>query len=190
MRITFSRVEIEHLLRSFIFIALAFTIAEVGFNLSFMFMRVFVISAVAVGLGFILHELAHKIVAQRFGCWSEFRANQKMLWTALILSFFGFIFIAPGAVVTKGTLTRREQGHVSAAGPIANLVLAVFLLSFLLIGYRDFALYSLRINAFIALFNLIPIFPFDGIKVFRWNRYFWGLLVALSILLMFLERAL
>ena len=44
------------------------------------------------GLGFLLHEVMHKFVAQKYGLWAEFRANYGMLWLSVLMSFFGFIF--------------------------------------------------------------------------------------------------
>ena len=34
---------------------------------------------IAVGPAFLLHEIGHKIVAKRHGCWAEFRADPKGL---------------------------------------------------------------------------------------------------------------
>jgi Zn-dependent protease len=39
------------------------------------------------------------------------------------------------------------------------------------------------INAFMALFNLIPFGVFDGLKVFRWNKQAWLVLFALAVLI-------
>jgi Zn-dependent protease len=39
------------------------------------------------------------------------------------------------------------------------------------------------INAFMALFNLIPFGVLDGLKVFRWNKQVWLVLLALAALL-------
>ena len=78
----------------------------------------------AVGPAFILHEIGHKIVAKRNGCWAEFRADPKGLQFGIMLSFFlGFLFMAPGAVMVAGLVTRRENGHIAVAGPLTNLSL-------------------------------------------------------------------
>ena len=96
------------------------------------FFVVFLILLIAVGAAFIFHELAHKAVAQKFGCWAEYR-----MWdTGLIIAIFlaitvGFVFAAPGAVyIQRGhaAITRRENGLISVAGPTANLVLALLFL--------------------------------------------------------------
>ena len=76
----------------------------------------------AVGPAFLLHEIGHKIIAKRNGCWAEFRADPGGLRFGLLLSFFfGFLFMAPGAVMCQGLVTRRENGHIAVAGPLTNL---------------------------------------------------------------------
>lgn len=155
------------------------------------FFVVFIIMLIAVGAAFIFHELAHKAVAQRFGCWAEYR-----MWdTGLIMAFFlavtlGFVFAAPGAVYIQSghaPITRRENGLISVAGPVTNLVLAMF---FLILGFAGGILGVLgwigfRVNVFIALFNMIPFPPLDGSKVIAWDRTVWaGVAIIATILLM------
>ena len=78
----------------------------------------------AVGPAFLLHEIGHKLVAKKHGCWAEFRADPKGLQFGVILSFFlGFLFMAPGAVMVAGLVTRRQNGHIAVAGPLTNLSL-------------------------------------------------------------------
>ena len=82
-----------------------------------------------MGLGFLLHQLAHKFVAQKYGCVAEFRAFDQMLYLAVGLAFFvGFIFAAPGAVMIRGYVDRRKNGIISIAGPAVNIMLAVIFL--------------------------------------------------------------
>jgi Zn-dependent protease len=64
-------------------------------------MEIFFISAVGVGTGFLLHELAHKFVAQRYGYWAEYQANYFGLVAVVAMAFMGFIFAAPGAVMIR-----------------------------------------------------------------------------------------
>jgi len=80
----------------------------------------------AVGPAFILHEIGHKIVAKRYGCWAEFRADPKGLQFGIMLSFFlGVLFMAPGAVMVSGLVKRRYNGYVAVAGPLTNLILFI-----------------------------------------------------------------
>jgi Zn-dependent protease len=44
--------------------------------------------------------------------------------------------------------------------------------------------YVSYINVFLALFNLIPFGPLDGLKIYRWKKGIWGLLIGLDIILL------
>ncbi|MBK71647.1 MAG: hypothetical protein CMB43_04395 [Euryarchaeota archaeon] len=80
----------------------------------------------AVGPAFILHEIGHKIVAKKYGCWAEFRADPKGLQFGILLSLFlGVLFMAPGAVMVSGLVKRRHNGYVAVAGPLTNLTLFI-----------------------------------------------------------------
>ena len=56
------------------------------------------LATLAVVLGLLHARDGHKITAKRYGCWAEFRAYYGGLMLALVMSFFGFLFAAPGAV--------------------------------------------------------------------------------------------
>tara|TARA_B100000459_G_scaffold112634_1_gene66288 strand:- start:320 stop:1243 length:924 start_codon:yes stop_codon:yes gene_type:complete len=80
----------------------------------------------AVGPAFLLHEIGHKIIAKKNGCWAEFRADPKGLQFGVVLAFLlGFLFMAPGAVMVAGLVTRRQNGHIAVAGPLTNLGLFI-----------------------------------------------------------------
>jgi len=79
---------------------------------------------IAIGPAFLFHEIGHKLVAKKNGCWAEFRADPKGLQFGIVLSFLlGFLFMAPGAVMVAGLVTRRQNGHIAVAGPLTNLAL-------------------------------------------------------------------
>jgi Zn-dependent protease len=149
-----------------------------------------VIALVAVGFAFVLHELAHKFVAVRYGFYAEYRMWVQGLIFALITAyFFGFVFAAPGAVYIHGDhISRGENGKISLAGPLTNIALAVIF--FLFIPLSSFspilsAIIGLGffVNSFLALFNLIPISILDGAKVFRWNPVIWLIAAVFAFLL-------
>lgn len=179
----FSREETRHLLRAWILISLAFAIAFHGFSLSLLFLLPFAVSAFTAGLGFLLHELAHKAVAQKYGCWAEFRAFDNMLWLAVLFSFFGFIFAAPGAVMIRGLISARKHGLIALAGPATNVLLGVL---FLAIGVSSAGLlnyigmFGMRINFWLALFNLLPFMGLDGTKVLAWDKKVYGAALAVA----------
>ena len=185
---TFSDIEIRHLIKSLLAIGAAFAIVQTqGKLFSAHFIKVLLISLITVGVGFVLHELAHKIVAQRYGCWAEFRADERMLVLTLILSFLGVVFAAPGAVFINGFIGRKENGIISVAGPLANIGLAVMFMLISLISpivtLKTIAVMGASINSWIALLNMIPLWNFDGAKVLKWNKVVYGAVVIGAILL-------
>lgn len=144
--------------------------------------RAIEVALLTAGIGFLLHELAHRAVARNFGLHARFQAFYRMLAFAFALSFFGFIFAAPGAVYTTGNRTDREQMLISVAGPVTNIVLAfAFLFVPGIIGQ-----YGFRINAWLALFNMIPFGGLDGQSVYRYSQPVFFLVGGVAAVLVFL----
>jgi len=97
------------------------------------FLVIMLATLIAMGSGFIIHELSHKAVAQHFKCWAEFRTWVPGLVISIataLLSFGTFIFFAPGAVhiLAYRDLTKKEDGLISLSGPASNLLLAALFL--------------------------------------------------------------
>ncbi len=190
-----SEKEINDLIKAWLIISLAFAFI-LGTNNIFSteFLQNLIISLVAVGTGFVFHELGHKIVAQKYGCFAEFRANKSMLFLALVLAFFvGIVFAAPGAVMISGYVNKRINGKISIAGPLTNLILAVIflVLSMFSTGFLSIIfIYGFMINTWLGLFNLIPIGNFDGIKILNWNKTYYGLMVGFGLALFVLQMVL
>lgn len=129
-----------------------------------------------VGSSFVLHELLHKFAAQRYGFWSEFRANYVTLGLSILFAYVTHIvFAAPGATMIYGPqITKRQNGIISAAGPLLNLALGgLYLLLHLLTPPRGLlsyvGIYGFAINIWLSAFNLLPIGPLDGRKVLDWG---------------------
>ena len=133
----------------------------------------FIISLIVVGTGFVLHELMHKFTAQRFGFWSEFRADYRMLIFSVILAYIiHIVFAAPGATLIYGRgITKKQNGIISAAGPLLNLGLAGIYLPVTLYGgiIAQIGYYGFVINIWLSAFNLLPISVLDGKKVLAWG---------------------
>jgi Zn-dependent protease len=144
-------------------------------------------------LAFILHELAHKFMAQRLGYWAEFRLNQQGLIITLLSFISPFKVIAPGAVMIGGLMNWDHYGKVSVVGPATNIALGIiYYAASLLTGSQTVYLLAnigMNINASLALFNLIPFGVFDGAKIMKWNKLVWGAAV-LSAGILFLVSTL
>ncbi len=195
MRAIISVEEIVHIAVSVIAIALALTFhqAEAGLGVApaeFIFlMSIFVIT---VGSGFVLHELAHKFVAMRYGAWAEFRAWPAGLVILLAMAVlkFPFLFLAPGAVyIMAPHITRQQNGIISVAGPVTNILIALgFGIAYVLFAddlVQRIALMGVMVNGFLAFFNMLPIFPLDGSKVLAWDWKVWILVTGIAALIAF-----
>jgi Zn-dependent protease len=192
-----SNKEFKDLFTAWLFVSFAFAIARTvdkGITFASFFSTEFLlfmlISAVTVGLAFLLHELAHKVVAQRYKCWAEFRADLTMLTLGVLMSFLGVVFIAPGAVMIFGNIDYKQNGKISMAGPLTNIILAILLTPLLFINFSSTILKTIidsgyLINAWLALFNMIPLWNFDGAKIYTWNRKVFYTMIIVSAFLIF-----
>jgi len=146
----------------------------------------FAISLVTVGIGIILHEMAHKFTAMKFGYYAEFRKDNMMLLVAVALAaLVGVVFAAPGATVIYNNsidgrgISREQNGKISAAGPLVNLILCIPFAGLLIYGgagaglagnlFSIVGMIGLQVNAMIAAFNMLPVSVLDGKKVLAWN---------------------
>jgi Zn-dependent protease len=181
--IRFSDRELRDLAFAWIALGVAFAVFFAGGGTGLLsllstggFVAAVVVSLLTAGIGFLLHELAHKVVAVRFGQVAEFRADYGMLFLAVVSALAGFIFAAPGAVYHRGVLSDREHGLVALAGPAANIGLAAVFLPILAVGsligsgiVELLGARGLAINLFLAAFNMIPFGSLDGRTVLDWS---------------------
>jgi Zn-dependent protease len=205
-----SRREEFDLFIAWIAISLAFLIVQIVPNgilgaplptTPFDALEIFGISLVTVGIAFVLHEMAHKFTAIKFGFWAEFRKDNNMLLVmGALAALVGMIFAVPGATVIYDTtgrgISREQNGKISIAGPLINLLMCIpFVVIFLLSGgfsaaisgnlFAKLGLAGLQINAIIAAFNLLPISILDGRKVWAWNKVIFliSIIIAFVVLL-------
>lgn len=176
----FSSTEIRHLALS------ALLVMAVGLSIVFYGSldipnkpEILVILAIVFTLTFLLHELAHKLSAQHFGLWAEFRLTLfGALITAFSIFFPFFKIISPGAVMIAGSIDKKTAGKTAIAGPLTNIMLSTIILMFALYpldqGIKTVVMLSAAWNAWIALVNLIPFGVLDGVKVLMWNKAVWS----------------
>lgn len=146
--------------------------------ISWQFLAVFVSA-------FLIHELAHKFLAQYYGSWAEFRAQlYGLIITAIsALPIMPFKFIAPGAVMV-GLSDKGRFGRVALIGPMTNLIMGfAFLMSTYLFPYSSYMYVGASFNAWIAMFNLLPFGVLDGQKIFDWNKIVWACTMASTMVL-------
>jgi len=164
---------------------------------------------IATATGFIIHEMGHKFVAIGRGYVAHFR-----VWTwGLLLTLFtviatggAFLFGAPGAVyiapassvgnygytwTSKPVDEEHENMIISAAGPGINLAFALGFLGLYIAVPTGFlgvvAFFGFQLNAGLGSFNMLPVPPLDGSKIFRKSipvalgiaLPLWGLFFAL-----------
>jgi len=146
--------------------------------------------AIVLLVAFTIHELSHAVVADRMGDPTPRRmgritlnpiAHLDPIGTILLLvSGFGWakpVMINP--MNLRGN-PRTGMAIVAAAGPISNLIMAVFFSLPFKLGLVAFSAFGASsvipslseilfqfvwINLILAFFNLIPIPPLDGYKI-------------------------
>src|SRR5680860_304357 len=141
----------------------------------------------------ILHEIAHGFVAERLGdptarLLGRLTLNPKNHIDPVMSIMLPLILIFSGSPVIFGAAKpvpvdpfnlkdgRRDLALVSLAGPLTNILIAI-LASFIArisfffpqeiaIIVIPFLLVVVQINLLLAIFNLLPIPPLDGSKIF------------------------
>lgn len=185
MAFSTSHEEIRHLTRAWIFVSLAVAIALPG--VAGGIIPSFLLAGITVGLGFLFHELGHKIVAQYYGLRAEFRADSQMLWVGLAISLLGVVVAAPGAVLISGRARLYQMGKIALAGPLANYIMAIFFFTFWQVSEGFVGLicqYGFLLNGWLGIFNMLPFWAFDGKKILAWNKWVYGTFVLVGIVIM------
>ncbi len=202
-----SRTEIQHIIIALLALAFAFSLVlfrkeifSAGFNYNF---RFFAETLIAVGFAFVLHELGHKFMAEKYGLWAEFRMWPFGLMLAVgmaLISKGSFVFAAPGATMiapireTKNgfvmkhvNINLEKMGKIGLAGPVVNNVLTLFFVGlFLVFGFGVFKTGAV-VNAWLAIFNLLPFAILDGQKIWSWSKGVWAAEMLISAALFFLS---
>lgn len=162
------------------------------------------VSFLTVGLGVVCHELAHRTVAVWFGRAAAFRAHYGLLVLGLVVSLAGIVLAAPGGVYHRLDVPPRERGLIALAGPASNLALGVVFAVPLVLSIETWSatpfrfwtfeptparllltlgLFGVPLNLLLAGFNMLPVGPLDGGKVYMWHTWVYLLVAVPSIVL-------
>ena len=193
----FSKTEISHLTQATIAFAVAIGFMFSGGVFGALSNTTYFVVYTILGLltftpGFIIHEIAHKIQARKYGCWAEFRASPGGLRFGVILAaLIGVVFMAPGAVMVAGNTTREQFGKIALAGPVSNVVLWCIGLAFAVtVGGPNITslsdtiiFYWMMANGILGALNMLPFGPLDGKKIRTWSvPVFWiWLIICISM---------
>ena len=137
---------------------------------------VMLVSLFSIVLAFSAHEGAHRFISIRLGAIAFFKKWNTGLLLIIISSLLGSLFATAGAVQFTGITDKSKIGKSALAGPATNLIIGTSVYgAYMLAGFSSVSLFGFfminiyRINLWLGLFNMIPIPPIDGSKVFGWN---------------------
>lgn len=146
----------------------------------------FLITVVVFFISLTVHEFAHALTAYKMGDNTAKLSGRLTLNPFKHLSFLGFIFFllfgigwAKPTPVNPLNFKKYRQGIriVSSSGVVANFILGliasiIYAILMNTVGTVNLAMdyifiileYFMIVNSFLALFNILPIYPLDGFK--------------------------
>lgn len=154
-------------------------------------LSMYVARAIALLTAIPFHEMAHAWASDRLGDPTAKRCGRLSMnplrhfdplgALCMILVGFGWAKPVPVAAVHNFRHPRRNMALSAAAGPAANLLLAyVWMICYKIVYYFGYAPESLlwqfavgvlltmiQVNITLAVFNLLPVPPLDGSRIFN-----------------------
>lgn len=127
----------------------------------------------------------HRNVARLYGLSAEFVAHAPGLIITAISALLPIRILAPGYVRVYGSSSRRGYALSIAAGPLSNVIIAVFGVLFSQsLSYPLEVVVSkvVEVNLWLAFFSLLPIPPLDGHRLASLDIRIWSLLLILLVI--------
>ena len=186
---TLERFEKRGLILTILILSLTFFLIYFGeneFDFGFGMQKLFLVF-VLVTITYAVREFAHRTVAVWLGYRSQFKTWILGLVVGLIIVFLfrgKLLFIAPGALVITHLpyhrlgkayheISMKHLGWIAMSAPIANMFFAI-ILKVIFVATQSEAVYvAMMINIWIALFDMVPIPPFNGSRTFFGSRYIY-----------------
>ena len=171
-------------------VALAFVFVYQGFDNLEASIALLPFGILTVSTSFVLHELGHRAFARKYNFHAEYKMWPRGLMLALLLAIASngsFAFAAPGAVMIMPRadlwgrfrpMSIKAYGIISGVGPLINIILAVGFLTAAIVLNASILLFGASVNAWLAIFNMLPFGPLDGTKVLAWDKRIWLALMA------------
>ncbi len=188
--------EATHIVLSVLLVSLV-GLSLIGYDVLFRInLYIIIVYITGFALSYLMHELAHRIVARRNNVRAYFKLDPvgSMLTLVSAIPMLPIKFISPGAVVLAAPTTLKVIGSTAFWGPATNIIISTVLYILSIISapvllspwLSSILLILSKFNAFIAFFNLLPFGPLDGLKIIRWSLPRWAVAIALSIVLLIL----
>lgn len=115
----------------------------------------------------VVHEYGHVLAARRFD-------NDCGV---IYLHFFG-----GAAIMNRASKTLKEEWMVALAGPVTSFLLFAKFTILYMIFKIDILLLAAQLNFIIGVFNLAPVYPMDGGRIFKaLMEYLFGRVVGTTI---------
>lgn len=142
----------------------------------------FIIQLAILIYSVILHEIAHGLVAEKLGdptakLYKRLTLNPLPHIDPLYTILLPLILLISGAGVIFGAAKpvpidpfnfrepKKDMALVSLAGPLTNILIALFFALLFRLYPNDIFLSAITLNIGLAVFNLVPLPPLDGFKI-------------------------